>query len=192
MSDHDLSAAATTMADLLRNVSDDQLTGPTPCPDYSLGDLVDHVGGLALAFTWAADKETPPGGSQAPSPDASRLTDDWRRRIPADLDKLAAAWKQPDAWTGMTQAGGVDLPGEIAGLVALDELIVHGWDVARATGQPYDVDSKSLDAVESFVQGFSADGTPGMFGPRVPVPDTAPLLDRIVGMAGRDPNWSPT
>ncbi len=39
----------------------------------------------------------------------------------------------------MTKAGGVDLPGEVAGLVALDELVVHGWDVARATGQAYDV-----------------------------------------------------
>ena len=76
MSECDLSAAATTLADLVRNISDDQLTGPTPCPDYSLGDLVDHVGGLAMAFTWAANKEAPPDGAQGPSGDASRLTDD--------------------------------------------------------------------------------------------------------------------
>jgi uncharacterized protein (TIGR03086 family) len=91
----------------------------------------------------------------------------------------------------MTRAGGIDLPGEIAGVVALDELVVPGWDVARATGQPYDVDAPSLDAVASFVEGFSPDGTPGMFGPRVPVPDTAAQLDRVIGMAGRDPKWTP-
>ena len=51
MSECDLSPAAATMAELIRKISDDQLTGPTPCPDYSLGDLVDHVGGLAMAFT---------------------------------------------------------------------------------------------------------------------------------------------
>ena len=192
MSECDLSAAAATMAELIRNISDDQLTGPTPCPDYSLGDLVDHVGGFATAFTWAANKEAPPPGAQGPSGDAARLTDDWRRRIPADLAELAAAWKQPEAWTGMTKAGGLDLPGEIAGVVALDELVIHGWDVARSTGQPYDVDAQSLDAVANFVQGFSSDGTPGLFGPRVPVPDTAAQLDRVIGMAGRDPNWSPT
>jgi uncharacterized protein (TIGR03086 family) len=191
MSDCDLSAAAATMAELIRNISDDQLTGPTPCPDYSLGDLVDHVGGLALAFTWAANKEAPADGAPGPSGDASRLTDDWRRRIAADLAQLADAWKKPDAWTGMTRAGGIDLPGEIAGVVALDELVIHGWDVARASGQPYDVDAQSLDAVANFVQGFSADGTGGLFGPRVPVSDAAPLLDRVIGMAGRDPNWSP-
>jgi uncharacterized protein (TIGR03086 family) len=86
---------------------------------------------------------------------------------------------------------GVDLPGEIAGVVALDELVVHGWDVARASGQPYAIDAQDLDAVADFVQGFSADGTPGLFGPRVPVPDTAAPLDRVIGMAGRDANWSP-
>jgi uncharacterized protein (TIGR03086 family) len=191
MSECDLSPAAARMAELIRNISDDQLTGPTPCPDYSLGDLVDHVGGFAVAFTRAANKEIPPGGTQPPSPDASRLTDDWRRRIPADLAALAAAWQQPDAWSGMTHAGGVDLPGEVAGVVALDELVIHGWDVARATGQPFEVDSRSLDAVADFVQGFSADGTPGLFGSRVPVPDNAPELDRVIGMAGRDPSWSP-
>ena len=70
-----------------------------------------------------------PGGG---SGDASRLVDDWRSRIPRDLAALAAAWRDPEAWTGMTRAGGIDLPGEIAGVVALDELVVHGWDVARA------------------------------------------------------------
>ena len=192
MSECDLSAAAATLADLVRNISDDQLTGPTPCPDYSLGDLVDHVGGLAMAFTWAANKEAPPAGAQGPSGDASRLTDDWRRRIPADLAKLAAAWTQPEAWTGMTQAGGVDLPGEIAGVVALDELVVHGWDVARDDRPAVRRRLRSPSTRStSFVQGFSADGTSGLFGPRVPVPDTAPLLDRVIGMAGRDPTWSP-
>ena len=190
MSASDVSAAADRLAGLIRNISDDQLSGPTPCPDYSLGDLVDHVGGLALAFTWAAEKTTPKG-AEGGSGDASRLTDDWRARIPSDLAKLAAAWQQPDAWTGMTRAGGLDLPGEIAGVVALDELVIHGWDVARASGQPFAADAGSLETVRAFVEGFSAEGTPGLFGARVPVADDAPLLDRVIGMSGRDPNWSP-
>jgi hypothetical protein len=41
----------------------------------------------------------------------------------------------------MTKAGGLDLPGEMAGVIALDEIVVHGWDVARSSGQPYDVRS---------------------------------------------------
>jgi uncharacterized protein (TIGR03086 family) len=190
----DLAPAAKRMAALVGGVSDNQLGGVTPCPAYTLGDLLDHVGGLSIAFTAAARKAELPGGSQGPSGDASRLEEGWRDRIARDLDALAAAWAEPEAWTGTAVAGGVEMPAEVAALVALDELVVHGWDVARASGQPYDVDSVSLEAVHGFVAQFSGPGQEesraGLFGPVVPVPDDAPLLDRVVGMAGRDPSWS--
>lgn len=85
------------------------------------------------------------------------------------------------------------LPGEVAGLVALDELVVHGWDVAQASGQAYDVDEASLVAVETFVVSFSAPDRAapraGVFGPVVETPAGAPLLDRVIGLTGRDPAW---
>jgi uncharacterized protein (TIGR03086 family) len=190
----DLAPAAKRMAALVGGVSDNQLGGVTPCPAYTLGDLLDHVGGLSIAFTAAARKAEPPGGSQGPSCDASRLEEGWRDRIARDLDALAAAWTEPQAWTGTAVAGGVEMPAEVAALVALDELVVHGWDVARASGQPYEVDPASLEAVHGFVAQFSGPGQEesraGLFGPVVPVPDDAPLLDRVLGMAGRDPSWS--
>jgi uncharacterized protein (TIGR03086 family) len=189
----DLAPAADRMATLVRNVRDDQLAAATPCPAYTLGELLDHVGGGAFAFAAAANKDLETG-SQAPSADASRLGDDWRDRIPRLLEELAAAWRQPDAWTGMTRAGGVDLPGEVAGLVALDELVVHGWDVAKASGQDYAVDDASLDGTWQFVSQFSGPGhdesRAGLFGPEVEVPSTASKFDRLLGMAGRDPEWS--
>lgn len=191
----DLRAATTRLGALVGNVSDEQLTAPTPCPDYTLGDLLDHVGGLAVAFTHAATKQPLPGGAQGAAGDAARLGADWRTRLPAALDDLAAAWRQPDAWSGMTQAGGVDLPGEVAGSVALDEVVVHGWDVAMASGQPFDVDQELLGHVHDFVCEFSGPGMDeqrqGLFGPEVEVADDAPLLDRVIGMTGRDPRWSP-
>jgi uncharacterized protein (TIGR03086 family) len=191
----DLEPAARRLADLVAGVPDELLDAPTPCPAYTLGDLVEHVGGAASAFTGAAVKDLGDATSQGPSGDASRLGDDWRTRIPRDLAALADAWRDPDAWTGMTKAGGVDLPGEVAGLVALDEIVVHGWDVARATGQAYDCDTPSLEAVNAFVSQFSEPGQEearaGLFGPVVEVPDDAPLLDRVIGLTGRDPAWSP-
>ena len=191
----DLGPAARRMAELVTGVPDDMLTAPTPCPEYRLGDLVDHVGGLARAFTGAARKDTGEATSQGPSGDASGLGDDWRRRIPHDLDALAEAWRDPQAWTGMTKAGGLDLPGEVAGVVALNELVIHGWDVARASGQPYDCDPGLLDAVHAFVLQFAGpeqqEARQGLFGPVVDVPDDAPLLDRVIGLSGRDPNWTP-
>lgn len=192
----DLEPAARRMADLVSAVPDDRLAERTPCPDYSLGDLLDHVGGLSVAFTAAATKSWRELAGQAPSGDASQLGDDWRKRIPRQLSELVAAWRDPDAWTGMTQAGGVDLPGEVAGLVALNELVIHGWDVARASAQDAECDTASLEAALGFVEQFSGPGQEadrkGLFGPVVDVSADAPLLDRVVGLSGRDPGWSPT
>ena len=193
MTHPDLEPAARRLGALVAAVPDDALDGPTPCPDYRLADLLEHVGGLALAFRAAATKTGAELTGQAPAGDAARLPGDWRTRIPEDLVAMARAWRDPEAWTGMTRAGGVDLPGEVAGLVALDELVVHGWDVARASGQPYDVGPAELEAVRAFVAPL-ADASPeeraGLFGPPVPVPDDAPELDRVVGLTGRDPRWS--
>jgi uncharacterized protein (TIGR03086 family) len=79
--------------------------------------------------------------------------------------------------------------------VALDELVVHGWDVARASGQPYDVPAGELEVLRGFVAPFAEPGQEaaraGLFGPVVAVPDDAPLLDRVLGLTGRDPAWAP-
>ncbi|MGH3386524.1 MAG: TIGR03086 family metal-binding protein [Nocardioidaceae bacterium] len=189
----DLEPAAQQLARLLDNLRDDQLAGPTPCPDYTLGTLVDHVDGLSRAFTEAATKDLTAMAGQAPAPDGSRLDDTWRARVPTQLSALAEAWRDPAAWEGMTRAGGVDLPGAAAGQVALDELVIHGWDIARASGQDFTCDPAALDATMEFVSAMSAPGVSreGLFGPVVDVPPDAPLLDRMIGLSGRDPGWRP-
>jgi uncharacterized protein (TIGR03086 family) len=189
----ELTPATQAMALLVADIGDDQLAAPTPCPGATVADLLDHVGGLCLAFTGAAAKD-PATGSQAPSADGSRLGADWRARIPERLDRLAAAWKDDGAWAGMTKAGGVDLPGEVAGRVAANEVVVHGWDLARATGHEYACEPGVLQAAYEFVQQAVAqnpDGSEGLFGRPVSVPDDAPLLDRLIGLTGRDPAWRP-
>jgi uncharacterized protein (TIGR03086 family) len=193
----DLGPAAQRLADLLARVTDDELGQPTPCPAYTLGDLIDHVGGLALAFTAAANKDT---GStdvnRAPSGDASRLDQDWRARIPRRLGALAQAWREPGAWTGTTRIAGGDAPAAMVGLTAADELVVHGWDVARATGQPYTCEPELLDAARSFLVQFASPDAPAgpevPFGPSRPLPGDAPLLDRVIALAGREPGWRPS
>ena len=193
MPDLDLMPAATILEALIRQVPDDRLGDPTPCPDFTVGDLVEHIGGLAQAFTAAARKDLGAFTDSPPQPDGARLPADWRTRIPADLTALAAAWRDPAAWTGMTRAGGVDLPGEIGGLVALDEIVLHGWDLAAATGRPFDVEPDLLGAVHGFVESFGADpqARGGLFGPIVDVPAEASPLHRVLGLAGRDPQWAP-
>ncbi len=182
------------MTALLDGVSEEELSAQTPCPKYSLGDLIDHIDGLSLAFLVAARKATLPGDARGPSGDASRLGSQWRTRIPARLTELAAAWRDPAAWEGTTQAGGLEMPGAVVGIVALDELVVHGWDVARATGQDFDCPDELVEACVGFV---NMSATPqaraednGLFGPVVEVPVGASPLDRLVGLAGRDPSWT--
>ena len=179
----------------MRGVRDDQLGDPTPCPDYTVADLLDHIGGLALAFTLSARKEDIPGGGN-PSADGSKLEEGWRDRIAAQLAELGEAWTDPAAYEGMTQAGPIELPAEIAALVAIDEVTVHAWDLAVATGQAYDGDPAAVEAAHGFAASFEppeggAADDGGLFGPPVPVPDDAPALDRLLGATGRDPRWSP-
>jgi uncharacterized protein (TIGR03086 family) len=190
--DFDLGPATTTLAAVVRGVDDGQLGGPTPCAELSVGGLLDHIHGLALAFTVAASREFERlGGDVRPSASADALADDWRTSIPARLDELAQAWRAPAAWDGVTQAGGVDLPAGICALVALDEVVVHGWDLAVATGQPFEVDGALLPRVREFVEGFEASPDVQLFGPAVAVADDAAELDQVIGKTGRDPLWRP-
>lgn len=173
---------------LVEATPDDALEQATPCTDYTVGDLLDHIAGSVAAFRAAATKDPLPGG---PSGDAANLPAEWRTRMAADVLALAEAWCDPVAWTGMTAAGGVDLPGDVAGVIALDELVIHGWDLAKALGQPAGYDGPGLDAVLDRVQQLRASGAEGLFGPEVRVPDDAVLFDRLLGIAGRDPGWKP-
>ena len=183
----DLDPAARRLAALLTGVPDSALAAPTPCGDLPVAGLLDHLMGLTLAFRAAAAKE-PDGGA----PQVGDLDPDWRAVLPERLDALVAAWRDPAAAEGVATAGGVEMPASGMAVVALDELVLHGWDLARATGQPYEPDAADVTAVLGFVESFgSPEGTPGLFGPAVAVPDDAPPFARALGLSGRDPAWSP-
>ena len=188
----DISPAAERMAGLLASVDDSQFGRATPCPAASVGDLIDHVCVLTSRFALAARKDVSPSDPPPPQPNAANLAADWRRRIPTDLDAMGAAWRQPDAWEGTTRAGGLELPGQVAGLIALDELIVHGWDLAVALGEPYAPGEDEVVAAMSFVEGFNAPRDGRLFGPIVAVAESAPALDRLLGLTGRHAGWRPS
>jgi uncharacterized protein (TIGR03086 family) len=195
----DLEPAGRTVARLLDGIREEQLPHPTPCADTPVAALLDHLMGLSLAFTWAARKSTATeaGGEQV-GPGLARaenLDPTWRSLLPERLEELVQAWREESAWQGMTEAGGLAMPAELAAVVTLDELVLHGWDLARATGQPFSCDSGHaaivLDFVARSAQPDQAALREGLFGPVVDVPDDAPLFDRVLGLAGRDPAWTP-
>ncbi|TFV47805.1 TIGR03086 family metal-binding protein [Blastococcus sp. TF02A-35] len=168
----DLGPQTAEVARVAAGVRDFQLCHPTPCEGMSVAALLDHLVGLTLAFRFAAEKTPFAGG---PSAAAANLAPDWRTRLPAQLSALADAWRQPDAWEGMADVADVRLPAPAMAAVALNEVLVHGWDLAVATGQPYRADDTAVEACLDFVgDRIDTSGEPeGLFGPVVPVPDGA-------------------
>jgi uncharacterized protein (TIGR03086 family) len=182
----DLAPAARRLAALLPGVPDSALGAPTPCAENTVATLLDHLVGLAEGLAASARKEA----TAAPQASAEHLDPEWRTILPPQLDALVAAWREPGAGEGMTTAGGLELPAAEVALVTLDELVIHGWDLARATGQPYQPDAADVAAIMPFLDAFGSEqGVPGLFGPAVAVPDDAPLFDRALGLSGRDPAW---
>jgi uncharacterized protein (TIGR03086 family) len=188
----DLGPQAAEVARIVAGVREEQLTGPTPCAGTPVAGILDHLAGLTLAFRSAAEKKPLAGGPRA---SADSLVADWREVIPARLEALAAAWRAPSAWDGEAEVAGARLPAAAMGTVAANEVLVHGWDLAVATGQEYRPDAAAVEACLGYV---TAMNTPeneqmrsGQFGPVVAVPDDAPAFDRLLGLAGRDAAWTP-
>ena len=181
----DLGPASHDLARLVRGVRDDQLDAPTPCAEWSLAGLLAHVHQFATVFTANARKQ--------PAAPVDGLPADWRSDLPLRLDELARAWRDPAAWQGRVSAGGVEMTGEENAVVAIEELVVHGWDVARASGQDFDPAAGSLDHVERFLDVFAeplASGK-GPYGPPVTAAADACRVQRYLAAAGRDPAWRP-
>jgi uncharacterized protein (TIGR03086 family) len=186
----DMTAPCLHTAAILDGVADDQLAGPTPCEHLILSELVAHVGGLGTAFAASARKDFGELTDVPPAEGEYLLDDGWRRQYPNNLAALADAWHDAGAWDGMTRVGGVDLPAEVCGLVGLTEVVVHGWDVAVATGQDYEVADAVAEAVLAHLAGFAADGpVEGLFGPAVQVDSGASAFERALALSGRDPQW---
>src|SRR3954447_20287039 len=139
----DLGPQTDEVARIVTGVKDAQLGDPTPCEGTPVAGMLDHLMGLALAFRMSAEKTPLSGGAQA---SASALDRDWRTALPDRLDALAAAWREPTAWEGMASVGGAGLPAPAMGGVALNEVLIHGWDLAVATGQEFRPDPAAVEA----------------------------------------------
>jgi uncharacterized protein (TIGR03086 family) len=184
----DMHPATTRLGALLQAVSDDALSDPTPCRDYTIGDLLDHISAVAVGIAAAGRKDV--DAMRPPSPgDATNLGDDWRMRLPVELAVLAEVWAEPAAYEGMT-GGPLDMPAEQAAIIALEELCIHGWDLARAVGQPFDVTGAELDVIDTFFSMFGPDQRGPAYDPPVDSAG-ADRLTAVIALSGRDPAWSP-
>ncbi len=186
---------STALADVVETSA--PLEAPTPCRSYSVGDLRDHVLGWLQFFAVAlAD---PDRTGPRLEPEAYRAAQE-SRPLP-DVVRDSAARIRTALDGGVLQRRVVmsqsQMDGAAVVAMALGEYVVHGWDLATATGRPWQPSSQACEASLQFFAGTvapeyrSADGAEGMFGPEVEISPDAPSLQRLLGFAGRDPHWAP-
>ncbi|MEH0445654.1 MULTISPECIES: TIGR03086 family metal-binding protein [unclassified Streptomyces] len=171
---------------VLRGVPDAALAGPTPCAEYDVKALVNHVFQVVVQFQRLAAKEESEFGE---APDRVGVGPDWRERLVAETDLLVAAWSAPGAEEGTT--GAMDMPARLVGSMALLDLTVHVWDLARATGQDF---PEADEAVVAELAGAVAVLEPtarrmGVFGEAVAAAEDASPFERLLARTGRDPHW---
>ena len=188
-------AAADLATGPLRAVTPEQLTAPTPCSDFDVRAVIDHLAWAAVLSQRAATRMPfeHDWSSLTPAPFLDGLpVEQWPAAVPVELDTAADAWADPAAWEGETELGGAPMPAAVVGPMMLAEFALHGWDVARAVGAPYDVPAELGEAVLAAVVPLAQMGRDGgWYGPEVPVPADAAAFDRALGLTGRDPGWRP-
>jgi uncharacterized protein (TIGR03086 family) len=184
-----LVAVLNDLEPVVGSISGEQLHEPTPCTELDVGQLRTHI--LGWLTTFAAGFADP--GGQAPLDRLDGYT------VPADpaAEVRSASAAMAEALRGGAagrplRLGGSAMPGDMALSMILWEYQVHGWDLARATGQPWAPPAEAAEESLEFAPGmltpdYQGDGK--AFAPRVPVPATAPPLDRLLGLSGRDPGW---
>jgi len=177
---HLIDAAMTPTIAIVHNIRDDQRSNATPCAEFDVQALMDHLMAYGPRLEAAARKlKTAPD----PAPDLER-----------QLARIADEWREPDAWVGEASMGGEPMPAALLGGMILVEMTVHGWDLAVATGQPASWSDEVLGFVHDEILKTADMGQDmGIYQPPVPMPADAPLLDRTVALTGRDPrHWNGT
>ena len=187
----EIETAARRMAGVVAGVDDTVLADPTPCAAYTVAALLDHVDGFVGAFTAAAAKTQDGPGGPPPPGDAAGLRADWRTALPDALAALVDAWRPDPAYEGTVSAGGISMPASAVAVVAVEELVIHGWDLARAVGRPYESSDAELAVIDEFFGQFGPDQRGDAYGPERPAAAGASALDRALAQSGRDPAWSP-
>jgi uncharacterized protein (TIGR03086 family) len=187
--DHMEGAVALVVA-AIRGADPARFDDPTPCTDYTVRALIDHVAsGLQLALD-AATRERREW-SDGPSPVLAGLAEaDWARACAETGAAVAAAWADPAAWEGESFMATTPMPAAMIGSLMTAEFAVHAWDVAAATGQTLEVSPALGEAALAATRGVAQMGRDGgWYGPEVPVGPDATAFALALGESGRDPGW---
>jgi uncharacterized protein (TIGR03086 family) len=185
-----LVAVLADLAPVVGRIAPEQLHDPTPCTELDVAQLRTHV--LGWLTTFAAGFADPGGQAPVERLEGYAVPGDPAAEVRSASATMAAALRDGAAARPM-RLGDSAMPGDMALGMILWEYQVHGWDLARATGQPWSPPDAAAEESLQFAPGMLTGDYQGegkAFAPRVPVPATAPALDRLVGLSGRDPAWT--
>ncbi|WP_158674676.1 TIGR03086 family metal-binding protein [Streptomyces hoynatensis] len=186
--------AADYLGALVAAVRPDQLDGPTPCAGWTVRDLLSHLVAATEGIAVLGETGTAPGGSGMMS--AAQIADDgWGAALAAARAHLSAVWADDTKLDEVFQLPwGPKFPGRVTLAIPVFEAVVHGWDLARATGgqrRPEPGPVRFAEAVAGqFAPAGERDGR-RPFGPVQTAPAEADAQDRLAAFLGRPHDWSP-
>lgn len=178
-------AAVAGLTPLVHATKASQLTNATPCDKWAVRDLLNHIVGGGYMFATCLS-----GGTVDPASAPSDLVGD--DHVAAWDAAMAAFSSALDATTDLSAPATLPfgtMPADVALRVAAADLLVHSWDLARATGQQFDPPADFIASIDPFYHQFLQPEVRamGLFAEAVNVPDDASALDRLVSFAGRQP-----
>jgi uncharacterized protein (TIGR03086 family) len=176
--------AVALLKPLVENTDASQLANQTPCSDWRVRDLINHLagGGHMFAASFRGDTVDMSAGE----PDL--VGDDHVAAMQASIDDFDAACKLLSDLDIIVNLPFGTMPADVALRFAAGDLLVHGWDLAQATGQTFDPPEDFVESVDGFYRTVLTDDMRGgVFAAAVEVSDDAPALDKLVAFAGRKP-----
>ena len=186
MSTDGLREAISTTREVLSRVQPDQLDLPTPCASWKVSDVINHVVGGHYFFAAALSGERL--DSERPNFSAGDFVSTFDDASAACI----AAFESDGAMERVIKLPFGDLPGSMVLGLATTDTFTHGWDLAKATGQPTDLSPDLAASVLASVRPVLGDGVRGddgkaPFGPEQAAPDGASNADMLAAFLGRQP-----
>jgi uncharacterized protein (TIGR03086 family) len=175
---------------IVKGIAADQMDDPTPCTEWDVRTLLNHVVGTLWLHEALLDHKTPRypmGPGQTPADDV--VGADPVAAYQAGAEAALAAMRRPGALTTVHPTPLGDMPGDVLGSSTALDVYVHAWDLARATGQDGAVfDPELAEHLLGFARQAVSDESRGaLIGPAVGAPADAPALDQLVAFFGRTP-----
>ena len=180
-------ACAATDA-IIERIAAADLDKPTPCDEWDVAALLNHVvGTLHLGAALLSDSAPTVAMGPGELPATDLLDGDALKAYRSGVEALLAA-AEGDALARAHQTPLGDMPGAVLGGFTTLDIAVHGWDLARATGQDAVLDDAVAETVLAFAhQTLTGDARAPRIAPEVPVASDATATDRLVGFLGRQP-----